>query len=171
MTQEPEILYKLMVLYLLEQVNFPLTNTQLSEFFLDKQYTTYFTLQRVINDLCESGFIDARPVGTHTHYEITDDGNATLRFFQKEMSEEIIADMNDYLKNNKFKMRSEVSLTADYYKPEGRDYVVELHIREGKGDILSVDLAVPDEETARGIMMNWKGKAQEIYSDIMQKLM
>lgn len=171
MAQDPEILYKLMVLYMLDQVNFPLTNSQLSEFFLDKEYTTYFTLQRVINDLCETGFIEGRPVGTQTHYEITDDGSATLRFFSSEMSKDIMADISEYLRQNKFRMRSEVSLAADYYRPENGDFIVQLRIREGKADILSIDISVPDEEAAKDMMMNWKQKAQSIYSGIMQSLM
>ena len=48
MIQEPETLYKLMALYMLNKVNFPLTNSQLTQFFLDKEYTTYFTLQQVL---------------------------------------------------------------------------------------------------------------------------
>ena len=54
MIQEPETLYKLMILYMLDKVNFPLTNSQLSEFFLDKEYTTYFTLQSVLTELAEA---------------------------------------------------------------------------------------------------------------------
>ena len=38
-------LYKLIVLYMLQKVDFPLTNSQISEFVLDKEYTNYFTLQ------------------------------------------------------------------------------------------------------------------------------
>ena len=39
-------LYKLIILYMLNQVDFPLTNSQISEFILDKGYTTYFKLQQ-----------------------------------------------------------------------------------------------------------------------------
>ena len=35
-------LYKLIVLYMLDRVDFPLTTSQISEFILDKGYTTYF---------------------------------------------------------------------------------------------------------------------------------
>ena len=49
MLAEPMTLYKLMNLYMLHQVNFPLTNAQLSNFFLDREYTTYFTLQQALN--------------------------------------------------------------------------------------------------------------------------
>ena len=44
MLTEPMTLYKLMNLYLLKQVNFPLTNAQLTSFFTEHDYTTYFTL-------------------------------------------------------------------------------------------------------------------------------
>ena len=35
-------LYKLIILYMLNKVDFPLTNSQISEFILDEGYTTYF---------------------------------------------------------------------------------------------------------------------------------
>ena len=170
MVQEPEILYKLMVLYMLSEVSFPLTNSQLSDFFLEKEYTTYFTLQRVLNDLCGTGFIEKRPVGTQTHYELTDDGAATLRFFTNELSDEIKADIDAYLKENRFRMRSEVCLAADYYQSESSDYVVQLRILEGKGEILSVDVTLPDEDAAKSVAANWKANAQKVYSYLMETL-
>ena len=170
MAQEPEILYKLMVLYMLDGVSFPLTNTQLAEFFLDTEYTTYFTLQRVLNELTESGFIDSRQIGSSTHYDITDEGRATLRFFRNELSSEITKDIDEYLKENKFRMRSEVNIISDYYRPENGDFIVRCRIREGHSDILSIDLSVPDEKAAETIAANWKEKAQTIYQSLMQSL-
>ena len=51
MLSDPITLYKLMILYMLDHVNFPLTNSQLTDFFLDHEYTTYFTLQQALNEL------------------------------------------------------------------------------------------------------------------------
>ena len=39
-------LYKLIILYMLDKVDFPLTNSQISEFILNEGYTTYFKLQQ-----------------------------------------------------------------------------------------------------------------------------
>ena len=39
MSLEPLTLYKLMTLYMLNKVNFPLTKNQLLDFFLSKDYT------------------------------------------------------------------------------------------------------------------------------------
>ena len=54
---EPITIYKLIILYMLSQVDFPLGNTKISNFFLDKEYTTYFTIQQVLNDLLDSELI------------------------------------------------------------------------------------------------------------------
>ena len=63
MLSDPMTLYKLMNLYMLKQVNFPLTNAQLSEFFLQHEYTNYFTLQQALNELQESGLVRAEGGG------------------------------------------------------------------------------------------------------------
>ena len=46
MNQEPLTLYKLIVLYLLNKVSFPLTMAQVSDLILEKEYTNYLTLQQ-----------------------------------------------------------------------------------------------------------------------------
>ena len=171
MIQEPETLYKLMSLYMLEKVNFPLTNSQLSRFFLDKEYTTYFTLQRVLNDLVESNLITSRQVGNATHYEITDDGKQALGFFVTDISDAAIADMNEYLEVNKFSMRSEAGVTAEYFKTGYDGYTVHCSAREGKTTILSIDISVPDEKAAEAMCANWKHCSQKIYSNILSMLM
>ena len=44
-------LYKLIVLYMLKKVNFPLTNAQISDFILGQEYTSYFHLQQVLTEI------------------------------------------------------------------------------------------------------------------------
>lgn len=170
MMQEPETLYKLMTLYMLDKVSFPLTNSQLSHFFLEKDYTTYFTLQSVLNDLVEANLISSRQSGNSTYYEISDDGRQTLEFFVSDISEAAIADMNEYLDANRLSMRSESGLTADYFKAESEGYIVHCTAREGKTTMLSLDIAVPDEHSAEYMCANWKSCSRKIYSDIMHRL-
>lgn len=51
---EPNMIYKISVLLLLSKVDIPLSNAQIVQFFLDKEYTDYFTIQQVISDLEEA---------------------------------------------------------------------------------------------------------------------
>ena len=48
MTQDPLTLYKLIVLYMLNRVTFPLTRNQITDFIQEKEYTNFFTLQQVM---------------------------------------------------------------------------------------------------------------------------
>lgn len=171
MLSEPMTLYKLMNLYLLKQVNFPLTNTQLSNFFLDREYTTYFTLQQALNELLEAGLIKMEALHNSSRYEITREGEDTLDFFCKKISPAIIEDMNSYIKENRFHMRNEVGIVSDYYKSTNQDYVVHCEVREGKTVLVSLNVSVPGKEQAELMCNHWKGKSQEIYSYIMRSLM
>lgn len=47
---EPFTIYKLTILYMLDKAGFPLSNTQISNFFLEKEYTDYFRVQEVVGN-------------------------------------------------------------------------------------------------------------------------
>ena len=171
MLSEPKTLYKLMNLYMLKQVNFPLTNAQLTDFFLEHEYTTYFTLQQALNELLESGLIRMHSNHSTTRYEITREGEETLEFFGKNISPAIIDDMDQYLRENRFRIRNEAGVIADFYKSTNQDYIVHCEIREGKTVLLDVSLSVPDREQAEAMCSQWEKKNQDIYSYVMKTLM
>ena len=78
MNQDTLMLYKLMVLYMLNKVDFPLTNSQISEFILDRDYTDYFQLQKVLSELVETELLRKRTISNSSYYEITEEGKKTL---------------------------------------------------------------------------------------------
>ena len=171
MLAEPMTLYKLMNLYMLHQVNFPLTNAQLSNFFLDREYTTYFTLQQALNELLDAGLVKKETMRNSSRYEITKEGEETLEFFGKNISPAIVSDMDEYLKQNRFRMRKEVGLISDFYKSTNQDYIVHCEVREGKAVLVNLDISVPDKEQAEIMCNHWKDRSQEIYAYVMKSLM
>ena len=171
MLAEPMTLYKLMNLYMLKQVNFPLTNAQLSNFFLDREYTTYFTLQQALNELLDAGLVKKETMRNSSRYEITKEGEETLEFFGKNISPAIVSDMDEYLKQNRFRMRNEVGLISDFYKSTNQDYIVHCEVREGKAVLVNLDISVPDKEQAEIMCNHWKDRSQEIYAYVMKSLM
>lgn len=171
MISEPLTLYKLMILYLLKSVNFPLTNSQLSGFFLDYEYTTYFTFQQVINELIDARLITSHSARNATRYEITPEGEETLGFFGSDISSGAIEDMNKFLKTNKFKLRSESSSYSDYYEAPNGNYVVHAEVREGKAILFGIDLSVPDRDSAELMCSKWNEKNQKIYAYMIKQLL
>ena len=170
MTSDPVTLYKLMTLYLLRKVNFPLTNAQMSELFLEKGYTNYLTFQQVLSELAEAHLIRQDTVRNTSRYEITTEGEETLGFFKNRLSDAVIADMDQFVAEHKFALRSEIGVTGDYYRHEG-EYQVELAVKEGKSTVIGLTLAVPDEAEAVRICEKWSQENQAIYAYVMKKLM
>ena len=52
-----DIMYRVMILYMLNIVEYPLTNTQITNFILENEYTDYFTVQEAITGLLETDLI------------------------------------------------------------------------------------------------------------------
>lgn len=168
---EPFTLYKLIVLYILERVDFALTNAQLSAFILDEGYTTYFTLQTAISELVDSELIRLETVRNSSFYSITPSGEETLHFFENRISPSIRNDIDEYLRKNKLKLRNEVSVLSDYYRNTAGEYAVRCRVREKYSDLIDLTLTVPDEAQAKAVCQQWDKKCQEVYAYIVKELM
>ena len=171
MLSDPITLYKLMILYMLGHVNFPLTNAQLSDFFLGHEYTTYFSLQKALNQLLEAALIKAEASHNMSRYESTKEGEDTPSFFGKNISQAIVEDIDNYLKENRLRLRNEVDVTADYYRSTSQDYIVHCEVREGKSILIGLDVSVPDKEQAEIMCGHWRDRSQEIYAHVMKSLL
>ena len=167
---DPLTLYKLIVLYMLNRVSFPLTAAQISDFILTREYTNFLTLQQVIRELTDTGLVDARTVRNRTQLLLTKDGKQTLDFFSQQISASIRQEIDEYLKENEMELRNEVSILADYYKSTSGEYEAHLKAKEGKGTLVDLIISVPVEETAAAICDNWQKKNQEIYQYLIEQL-
>ena len=130
-------LYKLIVLYMLKKVNFPLTNAQISDFILGQEYTSYFHLQQVLTEMVESSLIQTEAIRNATYYRMTENGAQTLEFFEKEISPEIKRDITNYLVTHSYEMRNESSTLADYYRTSNQDFAVHCMVKEGKTEAVT----------------------------------
>ena len=93
MEQEQLTLYKLMILYLIEKVDFPLSNSQISEFILDKGYTIYFTVQRAFHELEEENMLRVKQIRNMSHYALSDEGSEAIEMFEYQIPNSIKEDI------------------------------------------------------------------------------
>lgn len=164
-------LYKLIVLYMLNKVNFPLTNSQITGFFLEKEYTTYFNVQQVLSELVESELVSCETIRNASYYHITSEGGETLEFFINKIPGPVVDDMDLFLIKNKYELRNEVGTISDYYRTTNQDYIVHCQVKEGKSTLIELNLSVPTKEEAALMCNNWKEASQEIYASVMRNLM
>lgn len=167
---DPLTLYKLIILYMLNRVDFPLTKAQIGDFILEREYTNFLTLQQAIGELIDAGFVTAKSIRNRTHLILTEDGKQTLDFFGNQISTSIKKDIDEYFRNHELEMRNEVSIISDYYKSTSGEYEAHLIAKDKEINLIDLTLSVPLEETAISICDNWQKKNQEIYQYLIEQL-
>ena len=168
---EAQTLYKLIILTMLSRVDFPLTNAQISDFILTKEYTNYFTLQQVLSELVETDLTEVHTVRNSSYYHLTEKGKETLNFFGHMVSPAIQEDMDKYFKDNAIALKDEISVRADYFPNNHEEYSVRLRVMEKDASVIDLTLSVPTESQANSMCNNWKKKNQKLYAYLMQELL
>ena len=156
---------------MLDKVDFPLTNTQISNFFLEQDYTDYFRVQQVISDLVDADLIRTESTHSNTQYIITAAGKETLEFFKDKISDAIEHDTMAFLEKNKLQLRNDNSILADYYKTPTQDYAVRCQYREHNTNIIDLTLSVKNRAQAEAICNNWKNLNEDVYAYLMDMLL
>ena len=161
---------KILVLYMLNRVSFPLTQAQIYDFMLERNYVNFMNLQRAITELVDTGFVTARSRHNRTYLTITAEGRETLDFFKSRIDSSIRKDIDDFLGANQFKLRNETSVFTDYNKVLSGDYEVHLTVKEKDVTVVEITLSVPNQETAETVCTNGQKKNQDLYQYLAGQL-
>lgn len=170
MAQDPLTLYKLIILYMLDRVTFPLTKAQVGDFLLGKEYTNFLTLQQAISELIDEALVTAKSNHNRTHLEITKEGQETLSYFGNRLDDSIKEEIEYFFTENELEMRNQAAITGNYYKSTSGEYEAHLLAKEKGITLVELTLSVPDEDTASAICDNWQKKNQEIYRYLISQL-
>lgn len=178
---EPVAIYKLIILYMLDRAGGELAMPRTSSFLIENGYATNFeSLIRTYEEIEQNGFVAERKRGDKTFLEITDSGEETLGFFSDQLSDSIKKQVRGYLSDIGRKIANEELITGEYYRSTYGDYTVHLTVKEKAQTsaksgltqpIVAIDLAVPDEETAKKAAENWEDRSSEIYQKLLDILL
>ena len=169
MTQ-PLTLIKLIILYMLSRVDFPLRKVQIFDFILDKDYTNYFTLQQATGELTESRLIEIKTINGSSHVFILDEGRTTLDMFSDRLSAGIKDDIDNYFKEKEFELKNDLSVTADCYRSRRGRYIADMSVKDSDNEIIRLKVALPTMEAAQAMCSSWSLKSQEIYNHVIDEL-
>lgn len=170
MLQEPLTLSKLIILYMLNQIDFPISITQISDFILDREYTNFWTLHQAIGELTDTGMLSRHSINSKPHLTITEEGIRTLYYFDNRIDKSIKQDIISYLREHKMSLRNKVAVQSNYYKSTSGEYEAHLVAKEKDITLVDITLSVPTEDTAAAICDNWHDKNETIYQYLTQEL-
>lgn len=164
-------LYKLMVMYMLMKIDSPLTTAQISEFILEKGYTTYFKLQEALSEMVEANMLNTETTHNRTLYQLTSNGAETIQILQTNLSQEIRIDIRNFLREKQYSLKEEVGTKSTYYRLTNQQYEAHCQILEDGYPLIDLKLSVPTEAEAKSIVTNWPERSQEIYASLLAQLL
>lgn len=158
---------KLLILYIIKTCPTNLSNNELSEFILKKDFMNYFQFQQYIRDLIESEFIIKIVEDKDNIYQISEKGNNTLELFENKIPEMIKEKLLIDFKIKEKEIKREAQISSDLFKKENNQFNVNLKLIENDNVLFSLNLEVSTKEQAEFICNYWKIDPNEIYQEII----
>lgn len=172
LTQDGEILAenKVLILYILNKLESPITNDSLLRLVLSVLDMNYFYFQQFLLDLLESKYISCfNQDGKHL-YSITEKGRETLNLTHDILPGIMKLKVDTNFQNELSSTAEEEAVTAEFTPRSENDYTVTCKINENNTCIFEVSIFAGSREEAKKIVDNWKENAYRIYPEILNSL-
>ena len=161
---------KLKLLYILNFIDLPLTNIEISNYILEYEMMDYFTLQVLLSELSEAKFTVIKISNGNKYYEVSEAGKAALEMFGDKLPEYFIKDVENKFLPVKKLIKRQRELVGHYYKRKDDEYVVSLQVTENTTNIFNLSINVPNEDMAKNIIKKWEKNPELIFGQIMTTL-
>ncbi len=161
---------KLLILYLIKTSKTPFTNSEITEFMLDKNYMNYFLVQQYLSELVNSNFIEILNQDSEEVYAIVKKGEVALSYFEKRIPNSIKAELNDEFTKIEEEEKIKTEIMTEFYEKGNGQFVVNLKLVENEDTLFSVYLDVATKKQANLICSRWKNNTEYIYQNIINLL-
>lgn len=161
---------KLLILYILDNADIPMNNSEITQFLLENNYMNYFLAQQFISELVSSKFIEFSTKDGQEYYHLSNAGKDTLSFFNDRIPQTLKEEVNKKFQKKKEEMVKESQIIGNYYKKSESEYIVNLKVIEKDINLFSMSLNVVSNKQAKMICNNWKKNPHEIYKKIIDLL-
>lgn len=161
---------KLLMLYVLNSIKAPISNTQLTEIILDNNFINYFTFQQYLAELEESKFVEYHESNDKKLLILTKKGDDILSLFKERISPSKISIIDNYIKDKIETIKKELTIHADYTLGNNDSFIVDLKAIEDQSLLMELKLSVPSKKQATLICTKWKENPSEIYTSIINLL-
>lgn len=162
--------HKLILLYIFDQFSMPVTNTQITQFVMEKDYMNYFLLQQFLGELVNTGMLEYSESNNNFFYLLTEKGKRTLEYFQDRLSNELKLTLEKSIELKKQTFLKEMQIMADFTKKKENEYIVDLKVIENNITLIDLKLNVVSNKQAKQICEKWKKEAPTLYGDVIQLL-
>ena len=162
---------KLIILYLIKKMGIALSNSEICQFSLEKNYMDYFSVQQYLAELVDAGWLEKNRDNHNTRYTLTDEGNDIINYFIRHISESAKNEINTYIHENSKRIKAEYEVTANYFLELNNNYLVKCGLCDSDGsNLMEISVSVATREQAQLICGNWKKNVNKLYGSVFSSL-
>ncbi|PJI09663.1 MULTISPECIES: DUF4364 family protein [Clostridium] len=161
---------KLLLLYILHKLKFPISRNQFTEIILENNFMNYFILQQYITELISCDFVKITKKEDKHRLSITNKGSKVLTLFINRLGADKKDLIDKYIESNLHNIKNAISVTADYTIADKNSFIVDLKAMENEITLIDIKLNVVSNKQARELCSKWKSSSSELYNKIINLL-
>jgi DNA-binding PadR family transcriptional regulator len=170
-TEHIQVENKLILLYIINKMELPLSRSQLTEFVREGEYMDYYIMQETLAEMSDEGYLESSQDNNNTRYSITDEGITMLDYFENLIPPSVRAKITQYVQQRFNCIKRDFEVTANYFlDSDTNEYIVKCGAYEDKCLLMEVQVSVVSRAQAKLISSNWKNHASETYLNILNEL-
>lgn len=159
---------KVLILFVMARVNYPVTVNEIYELCYQDDCLSYFDVCTAIPEMVKSGHLKETEA---ERYVITDKGRAdgsltedSIAFTVKQRAENAVAKYNRQIRRSSF-------VKTQVIPRDSGDFSVIMALDDEMGNLMTLELAAPDQRQAVRLGKLFEKKAEMVYNLIMAELL
>lgn len=161
---------KVLILYVLSEINKDITNQNLFELITSINNINYFYFQQFLNDLIESHLVVSFTKDEEAVLTITTEGKNALSLTNDLLPGIVKLKADNILKEELKKLTDKAAIVAEYIPQNEKEYIIKCKVIEDNEILFEVKTRAGSQERAKKIISNWQNNASIIYPKILDLL-
>lgn len=172
LNEDSEILAenKVLILYILNQLNKPIDNNSLLKLILSIEEMNYFYFQQFLLDLLENKYIIGYNEDDKTMYKITDLGKQTLSLTDDLLPGITKLQIDNALKANVDDVQNLDHAVSEFMPKSENEFIVTCKLVQNNITNFEIKLPAHSSQEAKKIAKKWEENYKEIYPIIIDIL-
>ena len=162
---------KVLILYLLDKLNKPITNDGLFKIISASNNINYFYFEQYLSDLINDKLIAVKASEEATLYEITNAGRESLALTKEALPGIVKLKADTVFKQELKEFENSIAISAEFLPNNEKDFTVKCKIIENNNTIFEIKTLAGSYERAKKIVENWNKNAGELYPQILNMLL
>ena len=171
-SEEKQIEHKIMLLFLINRMDIPISNSQITQFALEENYMNFYSVQQYLKDMVEIDYLDCSTDNNTTRYTITGEGVRALNTFANYVPQHLKNRIAKYVSENRREVMKGFETTANhFYDHDTDEYIVKCGVYDYDTLLMEINVSVVNKEQALFICNNWKSDVGRLHAQIIDILL